>query len=498
MTDDDSLGASGARTVPRSAPLAEPRADSDVSALFGRDSCYVFLSAIQLLAAAGLTPVTTRVVHSSEFGIVATCSAVMQVLYFLGGLGLHTAMQRQYERPNGERDARRLLTLLIMSASTMVVIGLATTSLWSRPFGFDGHISALRLAVCWSGASVITGGSLALLRSQDRLWAFAAVSLVQSLIAEATSLAFVIVGEPTAGHFVLGRLIAQLAAMVLGLWLLTPMALRRVHFPLAASALRFGLPLVPAVLSTFVLDTADRLIVQGTLGAEAVASYQIAYNIGSMPMLLLSILSTMWMPRFFSSRLKHRLPLVLAASRDGLYELLVPVVIGLGVGAPLVLWLWAPPTYRSRDLLLVTVVVVVTAVPFAAQSAVGRALLAVGNTTLIAAATVVASIVNVLLNLWLIPPLGLVGSALATLGSYWLLYGLVSLLGRGAISVVPSSGRLRVRIGIAVCVALASTTAPENGPILAARGLVIAVTVVWFCCLLRGLSTANPKGWDLR
>jgi O-antigen/teichoic acid export membrane protein len=422
----------------------------------------------------------------------------MQVLYFLGGLGLHTAMQRQYERPRGEKDARRLLTLLIFSASIMVVLGLATTSLWSQPFGFDGHLSALRLAVCWSGASVITGGSLALLRSQDRLWAFAAVSLVQSLIAEATSLMFVTVGEPTATHFVLGRLLAQVAAMLLGLWLLTPMALRTVHLPLAASALRFGLPLVPAVLSTFVLDTADRLIVQGTMGAEAVASYQIAYNIGSMPMLLLSILSTMWMPRFFSNRLKHRLPLVLAASRDGLYELLVPVVIGLGAGAPLVLWMWAPPAYRSDDLVLVTVVVVVTAVPFAAQSAVGRALLAVGNTTLIAAATVMASIANVVLNLWLIPSLGLVGSALATFGSYWLLYALVSVLGRGAIAVAPSSGRLRMRIGMAVCVALASTVVPQNGAVLAARALIIVVTIVWFCCLLRGLSKADPKEWDLR
>jgi O-antigen/teichoic acid export membrane protein len=114
---------------------------------------------------------------------------------------------------------------------------------------------------------------------------------------------------------------------------------------MVGDALRFALPLVPAMLAAFVLEASDRLVVQHDLGSAPVARYAVAYNIGAIPILALGALTTVWMPRVFAltgARVRDR---VLAQSRDALYALLVPVVMGLGIGAPVLLHIWAPPIY---------------------------------------------------------------------------------------------------------------------------------------------------------
>jgi O-antigen/teichoic acid export membrane protein len=202
------------------------------------------------------------------------------------------------------------------------------------------------------------------LRSQDKLLPFTLVSLLQSVVAEVTSLLLVALVQPSATMFVLGQLAVQIAAAVLALVFGRPAALRWADRRPLVAALAYALPLIPATLSTFVLNSADRLLVSGALGSTAVARYQIAYNIGALPMMLVGILSTSWMPRIFSVEQREERSAVQAAGRDILLSLLVPVVIGLSVGAPLVLHVWAPAQYRPDDLLLVTAVVVISVLPY--------------------------------------------------------------------------------------------------------------------------------------
>lgn len=467
-----------------SADLSRPAVDDHVARLFGRDSLYMILWAVQLLGAAGLTPVITRMLGSADFGVVASANSIMQVLFVIGGFGLQAAIQRQYEQPHGQHDARRLLMLSIVLAGAVATLAYATSAAWSRPLGLTTDLTAVRLSIVWAGVSAVTGASLALLRSQDRLLAFATVSLMQSVLAEATSLWLIAFRGASGTDFILGQVLAQVLATILALLLAPPIMLRRRNSPMITAALAFSLPLVPAVLGTFVLSAADRLIVQGEMGADAVARYQVAYNIASMPMLLLSLLSSAWMPRFFALTDGPQRAAVLAESRDVLYRLMVPLVSGFAIGAPLILRLWAPASYRPETLSLVTVLVVVTAVPFAAHLATGRALTAQGSTGTIAVATLIAGAANLGLNALLIPLYGLNGSAGATLVSYALLQVLLQLKARRVAPTAAPGLGLRLRLAAAVAVALASAAMPATGSALWVRIVVVVLTVAWFVRLL--------------
>lgn len=310
---------------------AQPAPDDHVAQLFGRDSLYMLMWAVQIIGAAVLTPVTTRVLGLSSFGTVTSANAIMQVLFVFAGLGLQTAVQREYSARANPRGARQLVLAAFVVIVVVSALTWCTTGLWGR-----------------------------------------ALQMTDDL--------------PAAAEFL---------AALLGLALAPPALLRLSDRAVLIRALSFALPLVPSALSSFVLSTSDRLVIGAALGSEEVARYQVAYNIGSMPMLLLWILHSAWMPRFFAITGEGERRTVLAESRDALYRLLIPILIGFACGAPLVLRVWAPSSYRPDSLLLLLCIVLITAIPSAGQPAATRALTADGRTVAIAVVTILAAVLNV-------------------------------------------------------------------------------------------------------
>jgi O-antigen/teichoic acid export membrane protein len=480
----------------RTTEAASHDTQGQVAQLFGRDFIYLVLWAVQLLCAALFTPAITRVLGVSEFGTVTSANAAMQVLFIVAGFGLQAAVQREYAARPAFPGARRLVGFAVVAAVLVSVLAWMTVGLWSRPMGLADEPAALKLAVVWAGSSAITNISLGLLRSQDRLIAFATVSLMQSVIAEALSLVLAVTGHASAEDFLLGQVIAQLIAVGLGLILAPPALFLPSDRELVRNALRFALPLVPSVLSTFVLSTSDRLIVEAHLGSEAVARYQVAYNVAAMPMLLLSVLSSAWMPRFFGLTNENDRHTLLRVSRDALNRLMIPVVLGFAFGGPLVLRIWAPASYRPDQLQLVMTIVLVTVVPFAAQLSVTRTLMTVGQTTKIAWTTLLAAAVNVVLNLVLIPSYGLTGSAIATLAAYCLLYLVLSFFGR-SVSLGSSPRATQLQLGLAIGIAFISAAVPESRLVILVRLVGALATLAWFLRVFLQISkkpTAEPTG----
>ncbi|WP_157943947.1 lipopolysaccharide biosynthesis protein [Blastococcus atacamensis] len=473
MTPPGPVG-SPPRTVP-----AEQRPDvtSALQGMFGRDSLYLLFWFLQVLVAALATPLATRLLGAPEYGAFAAANALMQVLYVLGGLGLQVAVQKYFE-DRGIDAARRLVTLALLGAVAVTALAELTGPLWSPALGFGDYEGAVRLAVLWAGTSAVTATVLALLRSQDRLLGFSVVSLLQSVVAEVLSLVLLIALAPTAEAFVLGRLAATAAAVVVGVGLTRMRTVRLRDRDLARGALIFGLPLVPAMLGSFVLGAADRFLLQEELGQTAVAQYSVAYNIAALPMLVLSVLNSVWLPRFFAAGSGADGDAVITASRDALYRLLAPVMVGLSVAAPLVLAVWAPAEYRPDGLLLVTAVVIVSAVPYTAGLSATRTLLMASRSRTIAAAAVVASVVNVVLNLWWIPPLGILGAALATLVAYSVQHLLLLLPTRGRPFGTRRAGLVQALAGMALALAVVELPTGIGGTV--SRTALAVACLAWF------------------
>jgi O-antigen/teichoic acid export membrane protein len=451
-----------------------------VRGLFGRDSVYMIMWAVQLVAAASLTPLLTRTLSASDFGIVVAATAVMEVIFVIAGFGLYSAIQRQYAMGAAGREPAQLLMVSCLAAIVLTAVADITGPYWAAHVGFGSYNGPVRIAVLWAGTSAVTYSALGLLRSQDRLLPFSIVSLLQSVVAQGTSLLLVKEIHATATVFLLGQLSVQIAAAGLALSLAPPRFFRLHDFAMVRRALAFGLPLIPAILCTVVLESADRLILKSQMGPVSVARYQVAYNVGALPMLMLGVLNTSWMPRIFALKAAHERAAVIGASRDLLYILLVPVLIGSAIGAPIILRLWAPSAYDPDGLLLVNAIVLISAIPYTAQLSSSRVLMAEGRTGFIAVAQICTAATNVALNFVLIPYYGLTGSALATLLALGLLHILMRWRARALAPIQPTGIGLVLAVAVTASLVLAFTALPTTGMAAVGRLALAALTVVWF------------------
>ena len=464
------------------------RAGSETSAamrgLFGRDSIYVGLWGLQLGFSALITPVATRLLSSESYGRTMAATAVMQVLVAVGSLSLQAAVQRQYaHQDDGPRQARRLVTLaIIVSLATFVVADL-TGPAWSSLLRLEPYDGAVRYAVAWAAMTAISNAALGWIRSRDRLRAFAAVSLLQSVGAALLSLALIVLVRRTASEFILGELLAQVAAVLVALLVTRPLRIRRADLTMVRRGLAFASVLAPAAVAGLALDSADRLIIQHGLGSTAVARYSVAYNIGAIPVILLAVLDSSWWPRMFALSRGAR-SAVMSQSRNAIYALLIPTMIGISAGTPFALAAWVPPRYHPGGLLLVVALLSVSSLPIAGGLAATRVLLVAGATRSIASRTVVASGLTVALTVALVSALKLNGAALATLLGFALLH---ALLARAAGAVQPLARpplSLVAKCLAAALIAVGLTQLPTGVPFLTLRALIALACLALFASLL--------------
>jgi O-antigen/teichoic acid export membrane protein len=462
-----------------------------VHGLFGRDMIYLAFWGLQIVLAAALTPATTRLMPRSAFGQASAAIAVMQLLTALFSFSLYTAVQRAHAGEDGERQARRLVALAIGLALITGLLAYVTGRWWAPLFNLGPFPAAIRYAVLWAVMCAITGPALGLLRSQDRLKGFVVASFTQSIVAQTLALGLVVLVRATAASYMLGQLLGEFATAAIALSTVRPLLPRLEHMRVLGDALRFSSALVPAAVAAFLIEASDRIVIHGDLGPGAVGRYAVARNIGSFAMVLLQLVNFVWMPRLFAMKDVSARRNVLATSRDALYVLVVTFAIAITAASPLLLRLWAPPTYEPRTLLLITALVAAGALPVADSIIYQQVLILHGRTRAVAVGAVAMALLNLGLNLLLVPVFGIDGSAAIACTCYVL--GALRWRWLAGKSGPPTRLRplLLALAGVAIC--LVSPAVPTGGIGLALRLLVAVLASGVFVMQLAALGRPGAR-----
>jgi O-antigen/teichoic acid export membrane protein len=452
--------------------------------MFTRDFLYLVVSALQSILATVVTPILTRRVGASEFGQFALAVAVMQILGPILSFGLPFAAQKVFAGEDGDRQARGVVAVAAALAVAACIVVALAAPLWGPAVGLY-HVLDARLAALWGACFALTWTSLAMLRSRDSLRMVIFLGGLQSLGAQATGVALLYLWEPTLTSYLSGVIIGQGAAALIGLAALRPdwsaISTIRRH----GQAFLFGLPMVVQQLSVFILYAGDRIVVRHDIGSVATGRYSVAYNIGSLGALLLVFANQAWMPRIYAVADRAARSRLLASSRDTMHALQIPVVCGLAAAAPVVLRLWAPGSFDPVALTRIVAIVALYTFPFGQFLSNVRALMSEGKTGRAAVTTVIGATVNIGLNLALVPPLGIAGSAIATVLSYGLLARLSRPAASSGLPVPGISPLLGAAIACCVGFTLAMGFIPSSNEWLALRLVLCAAAAVAFALMIR-------------
>jgi O-antigen/teichoic acid export membrane protein len=289
---------------------------------------------------------------------------------------------------------------------------------------------------------------LSVLRAERRPFGYVAISLTRAIVGLAATVVFVVIVDAGVVGVFLGSLSGALAAFPLGLLALVRAGTPRPRWDgaLVRSMLAFSLPLVPTAIAGWVLNLADRPLLQLITRDESlVGVYGIGYTAGlAINALFIQPFTLAWGAAYWELAARSDAPSAFARVLTAFAAIAGLVALGLAaLGTDVIRFLLRPEFEPARFI-----------VPFSAFgfvlygvfTIVSAGLNIAGRTRRLPAIMGGAAAVNIVLNLVLIPVIGLYGAALATVVSY----GVLALLTeRASQRLYPVPWDLR-RVGIAL------------------------------------------------
>ena len=425
---------------------------------------------IQRFLAVLLLPVYTRYLTPSDYGTVETLIALTTALVIVLRLGMPNAFIRFYfdsKDPDQRRVILRTSFWFTMGVATLGLIGGVALSpeISTLLFGSDDDATVVAAAFVGLWAQMNWEQMLSLFRVEERSVAYVSASLANIGVTITATLVLVVQLDKGPLGVIVGNFIGTLFVYILLLGYRREQLGLQFDRRLFREMNRFGLPLVPSALMLWVTNLSDRFFLLKLADTDEVGLYSVGVRIASAMALALTAFRTAW-PAFAYSIDDEG-----EAKRTYAWVLTYVVVFmswaatGLALLSPwLVEWIAAPAFSSSSE--------VVGPLAFSVVLFSGYVVIAIGlgrtkRTQFNWVITGAAAIVNVSLNLFLIPRYGMMGAAIATLAAYATMFvGMIWWAQR----VYPVRYQWR-RVVTAVAVAVAIVVAGK----LAGAGLAVAL-----------------------
>jgi O-antigen/teichoic acid export membrane protein len=372
-----------------------------------------------------LLPLYTSYLGPRGFGKIETVVAFTTVLVIVLRMGISSAFFRFYF--DSKDEARRTLVVrtsfwfTMAMATAGLVVGWALAdpiAHWLR-LGDDPWLVRAAFVGLWAQMNYEQLTSL--FRVEERSTAFVAASVANVLITVGATVLLVVGLHKGPTGAVVGNFIGTLTVYFVLL------VYRRYQLGLEFSRdllrqmNRFGMPLVPSALALWAINFIDRLFIAQYKGQAEVGVYSVAVRIASAIVFLMIAFRLAW-PAFAYSIEDDR-----EAKRTYSYVLTYLLFVccwlsvALGVLAPWLVDVLAPKQsfHRAAD--------AVALLSFAATAYAGYTVVAIGigrarQTQFNWIVTGIAALINVALNVILIPPYGMIGAAIATVAAYLVLF----------------------------------------------------------------------------
>jgi O-antigen/teichoic acid export membrane protein len=435
-------------------------------------AAYTAAGILSKFIAVALLPLYTRYLTKADYGAAEVMFAAVVSVSIVIRLGLIEALLRFYYRE--DEDPAQVV------ASSFAGIFWLTTIAALVALPFAGPISEALPAEPGAGlarasiaelARISVGGiwaltmfeyMLTLFRLEERARAFF-VTTVLNVVATIGLTIVLVVG---AGEGARGLLIGSYAAGAATVAVLIAMQWRRLSLRFDAALLRrllrFGLPTMPAEASLYLLNFVDRIIIVGSLGFAEAGLYSLAVKFAQAVNVLVRGFQLAWPPLAYSIREDGEARRVYA----GVVTLFVAgctfVVAGMWLFSRwIVRFLTTPEFFGAYEAIgLISAAVTLYALYMVMVVILGRT----GRTEFNFPAALAALAANVVLNLALVPPLGIVGAGLALVGSYLVVVALMYAFTQRLFPVPYEWGRLlRVVLAAAVVVGVGEAFAPTAG-----------------------------------
>ena len=461
---------------------------------FSQGSLYTLFQGIGMAVSLISFPILTRILKVEEYGSLALFNATVSILLSLAKCGITTSFIRSYAGIP-ESDDSRLRQLYSSAFGASMAIGLGIVVIYTIAIFFlDDYIGhALTTILLFAGLAILSGDARdlfsAFLRAEEKVMTLSLVGLILRIGSVATGiLACMILLGGLKGYIIGSILFEAVVVILLGLYFFRRRRFsNRLFSPaVARQLLLFGMPLLLFELSSLVNDYADRFLIGIFLGAAQVGIYSVGYNFAlyvqglitaPMWMSIFPIYTKIWetdgpakTSEFLNTLLKYYIALA------------VLVVAGVTMTSRELITLLASPKFAEAA--SITPLIIGSIMLYGTTHITGAGFYLIKKTRTIALLTLGCALINILLNLVLIPYWGIRGAAYATIFSYLVLTVLVTAFSRNLLRIQWPIRFFFIYTGAAVVAALIASHIDYQSLLASLLVRSITITLIYTAIIL--------------
>jgi len=369
-----------------------------------------------------MLPVYTHFLLPSDYGILELIDLTCFVLIFVFTLALDKAVLRFYNLSDDDLVRKSVISTSIVVwhvyGLVLLLLTLPLASFFSITVIGSPTYSHLFL-VAFINTFLVSSFSLSktVLRAQNRSHLFTVYSLAYTFIAVVFNVLFIAILQIGVIGYLYATLIGATACgTILALRLLKEVGFH-IDFALFRQMLRYAIPFIPSSVLLFILNWSDRYILRLFRELTEIGLYALGYKIAMVLVFLVVMpFDLIWNSYIFEASKKPDAKRIYSSLST--YFFLVSWAIGLGIAifAKEIIILVSPPKFHEAHRL---VPIIILGMLFMTSIQITRiGILIKGQSKFLPLANGIAAILNILLNLYLVPRIGMYGAALTTAISF--------------------------------------------------------------------------------
>ena len=396
---------------------------------------YLPVNLANILTAFGTIVILTRLLEPAEFGIYAIAMITLQFTHMSLFTWLEAAMARFQARAERENDvASHLKTLYRLGVYTgITAFPVIMAMLWLLPLD-DRLAYVLVFALCSGSIQVLFNLGMEAHKAAHRIKRYSVAYSSQTVLSFTIGLFFVLFTPLREAGPYMGIIIGLiLVGIIDGLFMLKRMKGGKYSANKARTYAVYGLPLCIGLLLSYALNSIDAYLILAIKGAAAAGEYNAGYNLANRSLETLFVWISMAITPVAITAMEkegtEKAQLILKDYAATLMWLAFPAATGIALVATDAGFILGEGV-RDVAVTIMPGIAIAGLINGLMTYYVHRAFMLSGKTHKYVWALVVPVILNIGLNLWLIPIYGLMGAVWATVICYAIAIVIATLLAR--------------------------------------------------------------------
>lgn len=378
-------------------------------------------------------PIFTRLLSKEEYGIMNLISISLVLVEALSSVGLRHASQRFYSSYKDEKQLQKFYSTTILSSIAFGVLGTLIIFIISKMLSFWGIISnnvnsIFVVASFLIAIRILTKIIGCLFRVREMAKTYSVFAVLTKYIGMFLSIVFVMGYLYGIYGYFLGLVLGELLVLcVFWMFMVREMGYSGFYFSgdMLKEMVSYGFPMVLAGFAGTILTMGDRYLIGYFMSAEDVALYSVPYNLCSyVANVPIAAFDFAFVPMIMNewSKKKH--------GENELHQQVnkvikmycifaLPIIFGVSALGERIVVLLASNKYSGASYILPYVLIGEMLKGLFTPLTIG--LFFSKKTKVLAKLTGFCAIINIIMNIFLIPVLGLLGAAISTLFCYIIL-----------------------------------------------------------------------------